>query len=77
MGLCPSFFCLRVMTIKLNGKEQQTAAATLEELAHELGLPEKGVAMAMEMRMVPRQAWAETCLNAGSEVIIIKAACGG
>ncbi|MCR5270657.1 MAG: sulfur carrier protein ThiS [Prevotella sp.] len=65
------------MTIRLNGKEQQTAAATLQELAQELNLPEKGIAIAMEMRMIPRQAWAETCLNADSEVIIIKAACGG
>ena len=73
----PEFFLFKTMTIKLNGKEQPTEAATLQELAKELGLPEKGVAMAVAKKMVQRQTWASTPLEEGSEVIIIKAACGG
>lgn len=63
--------------IRINGKAARTDAATLGELARELGLPERGVALAMDGRMIPRQRWTETGLSDGSEVIIIKATQGG
>ena len=46
-------------------------------LAAELALPERGVALAVNNRIVPRAAWAETALNEGDNVTIIKAAFGG
>ncbi|MCD8291584.1 MAG: sulfur carrier protein ThiS [Prevotella sp.] len=65
------------MEIKINDKATQTKAATLQELADELSLPVKGVAMAVGNKMVRREEWASTPLTNGSEVIIIKAVCGG
>lgn len=65
------------MRININNKTTDTAATTLEELAQQMALPEKGVAMALGTKMVQRAQWAETALNEGDSVIIIKAACGG
>ncbi len=65
------------MEIKVNDKPKETAATTLMELAAELALPETGVAMALDNKMVRREAWASTPLRAGASVIIIKAVCGG
>lgn len=65
------------MTIKVNGKTMETGAKTLAKLAAELQLPDKGVAMALDMQMVQRQQWEQTFLTEGCSVLIIKAACGG
>lgn len=65
------------MRININNKTTDTTATTLEELAQQMALPEKGVAMALGTKMVQRAQWAETALNEGDSVIIIKAACGG
>ncbi len=65
------------MEIKINDKATTVNATTLQELAVELSLPEKGVAMALGSKMVRREDWAATSLTEGSEVIIIKAVCGG
>ncbi len=65
------------MNIYINNKPAETAATTLEELAREVNLPERGVAMALGTQMVQRALWAETVLKEGDSVIIIKAACGG
>ncbi len=65
------------MNIYINNKETETKSATLAELAAELGLPEKGVAMAVQQNMIQRTAWAETKLSEGANILIIKAACGG
>lgn len=65
------------MKININNKTTDTTATTLEELAQQMALPEKGVAMALGTKMVQRAQWAETALNEGDSVIIIKAACGG
>ncbi|MCD8304001.1 MAG: sulfur carrier protein ThiS [Prevotellaceae bacterium] len=63
--------------IRINGKTAETEAATLLELAKELGLPERGVALAIDGRLARRELWAATALREGSEVIIVKAAYGG
>ena len=47
------------------------------ELAREMGLPEKGVAMAVSNRMVPRVEWSTTSISGGEDIVIIKAVCGG
>ncbi len=65
------------MEIKINDKATQTNANTLKELADELALPDNGVAMALGKKMVRREEWANTPLENGSEVIVIKAVCGG
>lgn len=65
------------MKIQINNKEMETEAKSLTELAKEMALPEKGVAMAKDNKMVPRAEWENTLLTEGANVVIIKAACGG
>lgn len=65
------------MNVIINGKPADVKAANLKELAAELGLPEKGVAVAVSNKMVPRTEWENTALSANDNVVIIKAACGG
>lgn len=65
------------MKITINGTETEVKASNLQELSIELQLPDKGVAMAMNNRMVTRANWAETPLQEGAPITIIKAACGG
>ena len=66
-----------MMKIQVNGKQTETSATTLAALAEEMGLPEKGVAVAVANQMVQRQEWATTAIRENDSVIIIKAACGG
>ena len=65
------------MQININNKSTDTAAKTLQQLANELTLPEKGVAVAVENQMSPRDQWNDFTLQEGAHVVIIKAACGG
>lgn len=65
------------MNIIINGKSTDVKAANISELAAELGLPEKGVAVAVSNKMVPRTEWESAALSANDNVVIIKAACGG
>ena len=71
-----AFLCLNIK-IRINSKETETGAATLMELAREMGLPAKGVAMAVNNRMVPRGEWSATSISGGEDIVIIKAVCGG
>ncbi|MBP5611359.1 MAG: sulfur carrier protein ThiS [Bacteroidales bacterium] len=65
------------MKIRVNNKEIETAAQTLAQLAAELQLPEKGVAVAVGNAIVPRGAWSETPLDETKDILIIKAFAGG
>lgn len=65
------------MTIQINNKATETKASNIAELANELGLPQKGVAIAVANTMVPREEWETTALTEGASVVIIKAAFGG
>lgn len=69
-------FCLD-MKIQVNKQEKITEATTVEALVQELGLPDRGVAVAIANRMVPRSEWAARMLAENDEVTIIKAAFGG
>lgn len=65
------------MKIYVNNKLIETQATSLCGLAEELSLPEKGVAVAIGSKMVPRLQWSETALSEEMSVVIIKAAQGG
>ena len=65
------------MNIKINNEQTATEAANVQELATSLQLPERGVALAVNNRVVPHTSWAETPLSEGDSVTIIKAAFGG
>lgn len=65
------------MEILINNEKKEIKATNVSELAAELALPERGVALAINNRIVTRNAWEETSLNEGDNVTIIKAAFGG
>ena len=65
------------MNIKINNKETEVKATSLQELATELSLPEKGVAVAVNNRMVTRTEWNQTAIKEGDNVVVINAVCGG
>lgn len=65
------------MDININNKKTSVTSTNLQELAQEMKLPEKGVAVAVSNQMIPRTEWANTPIAEGADVVIIKAACGG
>ncbi|MCR4769591.1 MAG: sulfur carrier protein ThiS [Bacteroidaceae bacterium] len=65
------------MNIKINNKDVETSVQNLQALAEEMNLPEQGVAIAIDNKMIPRAEWSEQSLHEGENIVIIKAACGG
>lgn len=65
------------MKITINSKETEVSATTIQDLVVELGMPEKGIAVALSRQMVPREKWYSTRLEEGADIIIVKAVCGG
>ena len=65
------------MKIKVNNKEVETGANHLLQLSQQLELPQAGIAVAVNNRMVPRSEWEHFVLHENDELIIIKAVCGG
>lgn len=65
------------MDITINNKPLSTSAATVSQLAVELALPEKGVAVAVDNKLVPRGDWGSFELREGAAVTVIRAAFGG
>ena len=65
------------MKIRINNKETDVQAESLLDLAKELSLPKRGVAVAVNNRMIPRTDWQQTTLKDDDNIVIIKAVCGG
>jgi sulfur carrier protein len=65
------------MKVTINNKQHETQAKTVSELAAQLQLPAKGVAIAIDNELKPRTSWDDTILQEGATITIIKAACGG
>lgn len=65
------------MNVTVNNKPVETSASTLKELALQLELPEKGVAVAVSNKMVPRSEWDNFAITEGVSIIVIRASCGG
>lgn len=65
------------MNISINNSPVVTEVATIAALAIELALPERGVALAVNNRVIPRTMWEHTNLHEGDNITIIKAAFGG
>ena len=66
------------MKVLENNKEQEvTSDTTVSTLAQSLQLPEKGIAIAVNNRMVSRTEWDGFVLKENDNIVIIKAACGG
>lgn len=65
------------MEIAINAQPHTTHATTLAELIAEQGLDTRGVAFALNGQVIRREAWAETPLSAGAQVLLIRATQGG
>lgn len=65
------------MKIIINSKETETTSQNLSELATELNLPAKGVAVAINNQLITRAEWPSTSLKENDNVVVVKAACGG
>ena len=65
--------------IQVNGKSEPLAAATLEALLaeREVDTGQRGIAVALNGAVVPRAAWADTSLQPGDSVEIVRARQGG
>ncbi len=66
-----------MMTIRLNGENKATQAATIAELLTGLQSPESGVAVALNGAVIRRAEHQSTALKDGDEVEIIRAVQGG
>lgn len=65
------------MKLTVNQQSIETKATNLEQLVAELNLPNQGVAVAVNNRLVKRTEWADFSLTDDAQITIIKAACGG
>ncbi len=65
------------MKVNINSKTTETQSANLQQLATELRLDAKGVAMAVNNKIVPRDNWEGTPIVEGADIVIVKAFCGG
>ncbi len=65
------------MKIVVNNKEILTDSETLADFAAEQNLPQRGIAVAVCNKMVPRTEWQSFRLADGQRITIIKAFCGG
>ncbi len=68
------------MKLTLNNKTVEldnSSRPVLSELLASQGVPSRGIAVAINNRVVRRDAWAETPLNDGDSITLITAICGG
>ena len=66
------------MTIIINGEEHRTSEGnTLAGLIAELGYGTRGIAVAIEGRVVPKDKWSQTILTEHMELMLIHAVSGG
>lgn len=65
------------MKVNVNNNPTETSAVSIKQLAEQLNLPSVGVAVAVNNTMVPRTDWENTAIVEGSDIVIVKAFCGG
>ena len=66
------------MKIKLNGEDLELQdGAVLSAICAKHGIDSKGVAFAIDSEVIPRDEWASTKLAEGTDVMMIRAVCGG
>lgn len=65
------------MQVLVNNTLTATEAVNVAELAEQLSLPERGVALAVNQRIIQRTEWRNTVLMPNDNITIIKAAFGG
>lgn len=66
------------MELLVNGEPRQVEdGTTVAALVQLLGLPERGVAVALDDRVVPRSTWEQAIVTAGQRVEVLTAVQGG
>lgn len=66
------------MIVTVNGEERTLPeGATVATLVAELGLPDEGVAVAVDGAVIPASTWDGATLGAGAEVDVLAAVQGG
>lgn len=66
------------MKITINNEAVEVQGEmTLHELLLQEGFPEKGIAVAVDNKVVSRAQWGEFIVPDGAKVTVIKAVCGG
>lgn len=66
------------MRIVVNNKDMEVLPVfSVKDLTVELQLPEQGVAVAVNNKMIPRAEWSGFLLKEADHVVLVKAACGG
>ena len=65
------------MNVIVNKKNIDTSCTTLAELVKSQGLPQNGLAVAVDNKMVKRTEWDSFKLFDGQHITILKAFCGG
>ena len=64
--------------VHINGRRESLSAATLSGLLEQRGIElTRGVAIALNGAVVPRARWAQTAVQAGDTVEIVRAMQGG
>ncbi|MDX1922157.1 MAG: sulfur carrier protein ThiS [Alphaproteobacteria bacterium] len=69
-----------MLNLIVNGEKRETAAQTIPELLQNEKLPQahwQAIAVACNGKVVTRSAWAETRLNNGDAIEIVKPFVGG
>ena len=66
------------MKARINNSEREMAdGTTIAMIAQAEGLPDRGVAIAVNGEIVQRTEWNERIVSNGDDIIILKAFCGG
>lgn len=66
------------LRITVNGAVRDVpAGSTLDEIVDVLSLARRGIAVAVDRRVVPRSEWAALVVPAGAVVEVVSAAAGG
>ncbi|MFC0218282.1 sulfur carrier protein [Pseudochelatococcus lubricantis] len=65
--------------VRVNGRSEQVGDATLAALLarHDIGLDTRGVAVALNGAVLPRDRWMLTALHADDRIEIVQARQGG
>lgn len=67
----------RQMNITVNNQKQVVESQTLTDLIKELEIDTKGIAIAINNKVVARDLWATTNLEQDDQIIIVSAVFGG
>lgn len=65
------------MKLTVNNEPVETGCTNLLDLLHELHISPEGIAVAASRKIIKRDDWHTFGLEEGTDILIIKAVCGG